>query len=151
MITMKKLTLLSIIMFTLVVGGIFVGHTFLDKDDYQQANLNKDNYQQANLNKDNYQQANLNKTTNNKKIKTFTVDEVSKHHTRNDCYLIINKKVYDVSSYINYHPGGTNSIISNCGKEVTGIFARIHSNSAWDLLKKYKVGIIVDKKVDITN
>jgi len=72
----------------------------------------------------------------------FTLADVAMHHTKNDCYLAINNKVYDVSSYISFHPGGSRTIISRCGMEVTGIFASIHSNFAWDLLSKYKVGSI---------
>jgi len=74
---------------------------------------------------------------------TFTTTEVTKHNTANDCYLIINNNVYDVSPYIDMHPGGRSIITSRCGEKVTGIFARIHSNRAWDLLKNFKVGSVV--------
>ncbi len=72
----------------------------------------------------------------------MTMSDVSSHNKRNDCYLVIKNNVYDVSSYISNHPGGQGKIISNCGQEVTGIFADIHSNFAWDLLKNYKIGQI---------
>lgn len=72
----------------------------------------------------------------------FTVSDVYNHNTKNDCYLIINNKVYDVSSYIGYHPAGSRVIASRCGKEVTGIFASIHSNRAWDLLARYQIGAV---------
>lgn len=70
----------------------------------------------------------------------LTLSRVASHSRPDDCYLVINNKVYDVSSYINQHPGGRRNIISRCGKEVTGIFASIHSNFAWDLLSNYYVG-----------
>ncbi len=70
----------------------------------------------------------------------LTMDEVSKHTKPNDCWLVIDSKVYDVSSYLNLHPGGVGAITANCGREVTGLFASIHSNWAWDLLSKYKLG-----------
>lgn len=79
-------------------------------------------------------------TSTTKTSSVFTLSEVAKHSTPSDCYLAINNKVYDVSNFIGSHPGGANKIISNCGKEVTGIFAQIHSNRAWDLLIKYYVG-----------
>ena len=72
----------------------------------------------------------------------MTVDQVVMHNTRNDCFLVINSNVYDVSLFISEHPGGQGKIIGNCGQEVTGIFAQIHSNFAWDLLAKYKIGQI---------
>lgn len=75
-------------------------------------------------------------------VQTFTAEEVAMHNTRKDCYCIVKGNVYDVSSYIAKHPGGSRTIVSRCGKEITGIFAEIHSNRAWDLLSKYKIGIL---------
>ncbi len=77
---------------------------------------------------------------NNANSGVFTMEEVAKHNTKDDCYLVIKNNVYSVSSFISEHPGGPGKIISNCGQEVTGIFADIHSNAAWDLLKNYKIG-----------
>ena len=48
------------------------------------------------------------------------------------------------------YPAGSRTIVSRCGKKVTGIFARIHSNRAWDLLKKYEIGTITTNKSDTT-
>ena len=73
---------------------------------------------------------------------TLTMAQVSKHNTKSDCYLVVKNKVYDVSSYISQHPGGQGRIVSVCGQEVTGAFASIHSNYAWDLLKNYQIGQI---------
>ena len=82
---------------------------------------------------------------------SLTLNEVAKHNSKQDCYLIINNNAYDVSSYVSYHPGGSRIIASRCGKEVTGIFASIHSNRAWDLLKKYKIGTIATNKPNPTS
>lgn len=70
----------------------------------------------------------------------LTRSEVAKHTSQNDCYLIINNKVYNVSSFFGSHPGGNERILEYCGKEATGIFASIHSNYAWDLLSGYFAG-----------
>lgn len=75
-------------------------------------------------------------------IKQLNMTEVATHNTKDSCYLVIQNKVYDVSSFISKHPGGQQKIISNCGKEVSGLFASIHSNAAWDLLKNYQIGEI---------
>jgi len=72
----------------------------------------------------------------------LTYAEVAKHNTPSNCYLTIKGVVYNVSSYINKHPGGSNAITSNCGKEASGLFASIHSNFAWNLLSGYKIGVI---------
>ncbi|KKP37373.1 MAG: NADH-cytochrome b5 [Candidatus Peregrinibacteria bacterium GW2011_GWF2_33_10] len=69
----------------------------------------------------------------------LTKKEIARHSTENDCYLIVNDKVYDVTSYINKHPGGKNNIIKYCGQESSKIFAAIHSNFAWNLLNQFYV------------
>lgn len=76
---------------------------------------------------------------------TFTLTEVATHSAEKDCYLAIKDKVYDVSDYIGSHPGGRKNITSRCGEEVTGVFASIHSNFAWDLLGKYYIGTLISQ------
>lgn len=36
----------------------------------------------------------------------FTKEEVAKHDTEDDCWMIIHNKVYDVTEYVGEHPGG---------------------------------------------
>ncbi len=73
----------------------------------------------------------------------LTLSEVAKHSTQSDCYLIVNDGVYDVTSYINQHPGGVKNITSRCGTEATKTFSAIHSNFAWNLLSKFYLGDLV--------
>ena len=64
----------------------------------------------------------------------FYIHEVEKHNKENDCWIIIDNTIYDVSEFINFHPGGKNIIISFAGKDATNIFKKIHSTN---VLKKY--------------
>lgn len=76
----------------------------------------------------------------------FNSQEISKHNTLKDCWLIINNKVYNVTSYIPSHPGGASAIISYCGKEATAAFdtkggtGNSHSSNAVSLLVNYYIG-----------
>jgi len=75
----------------------------------------------------------------------LTPEEVSRHNTPGDCWLIISNKVYDVSSYLYIHPGGAGTITPYCGKEATFAFDtkdrnRAHSAAAWALLSLYYKG-----------
>lgn len=38
--------------------------------------------------------------------KTFTKEEVGKHNTAEDCWIIVHNKVYDVTKFLSEHPGG---------------------------------------------
>jgi len=72
----------------------------------------------------------------------YTTSEVAAHSSASDCWLIIRNSVYDVTSYIPQHPGGRRNITNVCGRETSSIFAAIHSNRAWDLLGRYKIGAL---------
>ncbi|MGD0764801.1 MAG: cytochrome b5-like heme/steroid binding domain-containing protein [Dehalococcoidia bacterium] len=53
---------------------------------------------------------------------TISAAEVAKHNSGGDCWLIINNKVYNVTSYLGSHPGGRGTITPYCGKEATHAF-----------------------------
>lgn len=75
--------------------------------------------------------------------KTYTKAEVAKHTSRTDGWLIINKKVYNVSSWISKHPGG-DVILAGLGKDATHMFNNKggtgHSDGAHKILAKYYIG-----------
>eukprot|EP00930_Biecheleria_cincta_P057617 TRINITY_DN43519_c0_g1_i1.p1 TRINITY_DN43519_c0_g1~~TRINITY_DN43519_c0_g1_i1.p1 ORF type:complete len:272 (+),score=40.63 TRINITY_DN43519_c0_g1_i1:79-894(+) len=56
----------------------------------------------------------------------LTVDEVAKHKTAGDCWTIYEGRVYDVSSYIDFHPGGKRQIMQGAGKDMTKLFMKAH-------------------------
>jgi len=77
--------------------------------------------------------------------KTYTLKEVEKHNKKTDAWLVINKNVYDVTKWINLHPGGL-VIMKGVGKDATKLFNSIgHSDYAKTMLKKFKIGILLKK------
>lgn len=40
-------------------------------------------------------------------------DEVKKHKSTDDCWVILHSKVYDVTSFVKEHPGGAGGMCSN--------------------------------------
>eukprot|EP00743_Colponemidia_sp_Colp-15_P006279 GILK01006755.1.p1 GENE.GILK01006755.1~~GILK01006755.1.p1 ORF type:complete len:471 (-),score=82.87 GILK01006755.1:292-1704(-) len=52
--------------------------------------------------------------------------EVMKHHTVEDCWVVIHGKVYDVTQFLPDHPGGVNVIAKNAGRDATKAFDPIH-------------------------
>ncbi|THU46406.1 hypothetical protein C4D60_Mb09t04610 [Musa balbisiana] len=53
-----------------------------------------------------------------KTIRTYTKEEVSLHNTRTDCWIIVKDKVYNVTPYVEEHPGG-DAILNNAGGDST--------------------------------
>ncbi|KAJ3708781.1 hypothetical protein LUZ61_012486 [Rhynchospora tenuis] len=87
--------------------------------------------------------------------KVYTLSEVSEHNTNKDCWLIINGKVYDVTKFLEDHPGGDDVLISSTGKDATDDFEDVgHSTTARAMMDEYYVGDIdtstIPKKVKYT-
>lgn len=57
----------------------------------------------------------------NEQTKSFTMIEVSQHNSRNDCWTVISGDVYDLTDFVNSHPGG-NVILRACGIDATTLF-----------------------------
>lgn len=79
--------------------------------------------------------------------KSFTVDEVAVHNTLSSCWIIVDQKVYDVTSYVSAHPGGSKTIADTCGKEATDAYntrggTGRHSGNTNAMLADYFVGNI---------
>ena len=76
-----------------------------------------------------------------KKVKKYTRAEVAKHNKPNDLWIIINKKVLDVTQWQHSHPGSPAPLQAFAGKDATEAFTnRGHSNNAKKIMKKYIIG-----------
>ncbi|XP_010522424.1 PREDICTED: cytochrome b5 [Tarenaya hassleriana] len=75
--------------------------------------------------------------------KIFALSEVSQHNHAKDCWLVINGKVYDVTKFLEDHPGGDEVLLSSTGKDATDDFEDVgHSESAREMMGQYCVGEI---------
>ncbi|KAI5422110.1 hypothetical protein KIW84_045529, partial [Lathyrus oleraceus] len=72
---------------------------------------------------------------------TLTFEDVAKHNHKKDCWIIVNKKVYDVTTFLDDHPGGDEALLSATGKDATLDFEDVgHSDSATEMMEQYFVG-----------
>ena len=55
--------------------------------------------------------------------------EIEKHNSKSDCWSLIRGKVYNLSGYVQNHPGGQSVIASICGKDGTSAFSNQHGTS----------------------
>ena len=87
---------------------------------------------------------------------TYTPSQVREHDSDTDCWTIIEGDVYDLTSYINRHPGGA-EIERACGVDATELFTirrstdgqpigsgSPHSNAAAEQLASLKIGTLND-------
>ncbi|MBS3066340.1 cytochrome b5 domain-containing protein [Candidatus Pacearchaeota archaeon] len=68
---------------------------------------------------------------------SLTLEELSKHNSEADCWVVYQNKVYDLTSWLTKHPGGVNAILPYCGtQEFEAAFKRQHGNSKASLFLK---------------
>ena len=71
----------------------------------------------------------------------ITLAEVEQHATYDDLWLVIDGKVYDVTPFMDDHPGGGEIMLNAAGKDGTDDFEDVgHSPGAREQLKKYEIG-----------
>ena len=77
---------------------------------------------------------------------TFTLAEVKKNNNDKNCWTIVDENVYNLTSWINSHPGGSNAILSLCGVDGTSAFKAQHTGRAGPIgqLDSYKIGKLKD-------
>ena len=52
--------------------------------------------------------------------------ELSKHNKEDDVWMAIQGKVYDITQYVSYHPGGKYQILRGKGIDATELFLKVH-------------------------
>lgn len=85
-------------------------------------------------------------------VAAFTTLSVASHSSKSNCWIIISNKVYNVTNFLNTHPGGVSAITPYCGQDATNAFnsnsvGHNHSSYARSLLPTYFVGDIVTQNL----
>ncbi|HMR48690.1 MAG TPA: cytochrome b5-like heme/steroid binding domain-containing protein [Arachnia sp.] len=75
----------------------------------------------------------------------YTVDQVAEHDSAEDCWTIIDGTVYDLTDWVNQHPGGSHRIVPLCGTDGTSAFQGQHSGDSTpqDRLAQFELGPLV--------
>ncbi|KAI0741103.1 glyoxylate dehydrogenase [Earliella scabrosa] len=63
-------------------------------------------------------------------INVLTGPQVAEHASRDSCWIIVHGKVYDVTDFLDEHPGGAKIILKYAGKDATEAYEPIHPPDA---------------------
>ena len=73
----------------------------------------------------------------------LTIEELRKHCVPGNYYVAIRGKVYDVSEFLDRHPGGRDVLKLAAGRDCTQLFESYHSFEIERMLPKFEVGELV--------
>ncbi|KAM0672351.1 cytochrome B5 [Ordospora colligata] len=74
----------------------------------------------------------------------FTMDRIAMHNKSDDCWMVMEGIVYDVTEFIAVHPGGARTMMKYAGKDCTQAFNKAHAYvNIRELLENDIVGVLV--------
>lgn len=81
-------------------------------------------------------------------MNTYTVEEVGKHNKKDDCWIIIDNNIYDITEFANIHPGGKQLLYSVGGQDATEYFYELHREEILlEVGDEYVIGTLVSSKL----
>lgn len=71
----------------------------------------------------------------------YTLEDVRKKNSAKELWLVIHGRVYDITRFVEEHPGGEEVLFEQAGADATESFEDVgHSVDAREMLKQYYVG-----------
>jgi len=77
------------------------------------------------------------------KLLFFTREQVSKHNNKDDCWIIVNNYVYDLTKFQKIHPGGNRILNMYAGQDATEVFNAFHKE--FEKVNKYSKIYLIGK------
>lgn len=126
---MKKLVYTAVIAFWAAIGTLVVLHALGPETDGGQARPEPDADQPV----------------------SYPMAEVARHDSLEDCWMVIEGVIYDLSEYVPRHPAPPDVLEPWCGREATeGMRTKSHNSGggsdhsarAWRMLERYRIGLL---------
>ncbi|KAL2075706.1 hypothetical protein VTL71DRAFT_649 [Oculimacula yallundae] len=84
-------------------------------------------------------------------LPTFLQTELPAHNTEKSCYVTMGTRVFDITDFLDSHPGGGELITEYGGKDITDIMkdeiSHTHSDAAYEVLEDSLIGFVATEKV----
>lgn len=75
----------------------------------------------------------------------YNMSQVAEHDSRDSCWVVINSSVYNLTDFMNRHPGGVDAILQRCGADGTEVFENRHGTPHHEgVLDEYKIGELLN-------
>ncbi len=83
-------------------------------------------------------------TTPTPQAGTYTLAQIAQHPNAQSCWTTVNGSVYDVTAWINQHPGGSKAILGMCGRDGSADYNDQHGGQRRPAneLASFKIGTL---------
>jgi len=76
-------------------------------------------------------------------MKGYTMQEVQHHNTGNDCWVVINGNIYNLTKFKKYHPGGEAAILLVAGTDASEKFNAFHNKLIQKLIIPFRIAKLI--------
>jgi nitrate reductase (NAD(P)H) len=73
--------------------------------------------------------------------------EIQEHNKEDDCWVVIDGRVFDLTTYLKDHPGGACPVMLKAGGDASREYHEIHARDADEIKEYYCIGIAVDDQM----
>ncbi|KAI9834193.1 MAG: fatty acid alpha-hydroxylase [Thelocarpon superellum] len=84
-------------------------------------------------------------------LPTITHAELEAHRSTKSCYVTLGTKVYDITPFLDDHPGGGDLILKWAGKDVAAVMldeiSHHHSEAAYEILADHQIGFLATDSI----
>ncbi|ESO11040.1 hypothetical protein HELRODRAFT_185302 [Helobdella robusta] len=85
----------------------------------------------------------MSKNVSGDSTKIYKLADVKSHNNSKSCWIIIHNDVYDVTPFLEEHPGGEEVLLEQAGSFASEAFEDVgHSTDAKEMMKQYKIGTL---------
>ncbi|XP_023594179.1 cytochrome b5 type B isoform X2 [Trichechus manatus latirostris] len=82
----------------------------------------------------------------------YRLEEVAKRNSSKEIWLVIHGRVYDVTRFLDEHPGGEEVLLEQAGVDASESFEDVgHSFDAREMLKQYYIGDVHPNDLETEN
>ncbi|KAK3335991.1 FAD binding domain-containing protein [Cercophora scortea] len=74
--------------------------------------------------------------------KEYTMEEVAKHNTKEDLWVVVKGVVMDLSNWLDEHPGGPQALMNFMGRDATEEFEMLHDD---EVIPKYAPSQVIGR------
>eukprot|EP00596_Hydrurales_sp_CCMP1899_P005958 CAMPEP_0119043308 /NCGR_PEP_ID=MMETSP1177-20130426/20660_1 /TAXON_ID=2985 /ORGANISM="Ochromonas sp, Strain CCMP1899" /LENGTH=213 /DNA_ID=CAMNT_0007011149 /DNA_START=136 /DNA_END=777 /DNA_ORIENTATION=- len=83
-------------------------------------------------------------------LRKISVAELAEHKSQFDCWTAYKGRVYNITQYIAYHPGGVKQLMVGAGKDCTVQFNKFHAWVNMDsMMSKCLIGVLLSEEETI--